>query len=93
MFWRTDAYISGGPKSGPIDKALGREADPEGGKIYDNGSAWAGAKENATVRAIRSIHSTQHNQVNTVWTTIATGAENDYVCYTRSSLIKSRVGR
>ncbi len=34
---------SEGPKSGPLDKSLGRKADPEGGKIYDKGSAWAGA--------------------------------------------------
>ena len=43
MFWRTDGVQAEAPKSGPIDKALGREADPEGGKVYDNGSAWAGA--------------------------------------------------
>jgi hypothetical protein len=33
------------PKSGPIDKSLGRKADPVGGKIYDKGSAWAGAQQ------------------------------------------------
>ena len=34
---------SGGPLSRPLDRSLGRKADPEGGKIYDKGSAWAGA--------------------------------------------------
>ena len=45
MFWRTDGVQAEAPKSGPIDKSLGREADPEGGKIYDNGSAWAAAQQ------------------------------------------------
>ena len=46
MFWRTDVVQAEAPKSGPIDKSLGRKADPVGGKIYDNGSAWAGATKN-----------------------------------------------
>ena len=29
--------------SRPFDKPLGPQADPEGGKVYDKGSAWAGA--------------------------------------------------
>jgi len=29
--------------SGPFDKHSGRQADPEGGEVYDKGSAWAGA--------------------------------------------------
>ena len=45
MFWRTDVVQAEAPKSRPIDKSLGREADPAGGKIYDNGSAWAGAQQ------------------------------------------------
>ena len=30
-----------GPLSRPLDKGLGREADPEGGNLYEKGSAWA----------------------------------------------------
>ena len=30
MFWRTDVFQAEAPKSGPIDKSLGREADPAG---------------------------------------------------------------
>ena len=45
MFWRTDVFQAEAPKSGPIDKSLGREAGPAGGKIYDNGSAWARAQQ------------------------------------------------
>ena len=37
---------SGGPSSRPLDKTLGRKADPEGGKFYDKRSAWAGARTN-----------------------------------------------
>jgi len=43
---------SGGPLSGPLDKSLGLEADPEGGKVYDKGSAWAGAA-NVSVAWVR----------------------------------------
>lgn len=34
---------SEGSYSKPFDKSFGRKADPVGGKIYDKGSAWAGA--------------------------------------------------
>jgi len=47
-------------------------------------------RQRTPLRAIPSIHSTQHSQVGTVWTTIRIGTAKDYVCYTRSSLIKSR---
>ena len=53
MFWRTDVFQAEAPKSGPIDKSLGREADPAGGKIYDNGSAWAGAQQEKKRKSTR----------------------------------------
>jgi hypothetical protein len=43
MFWRTAVVQAEAPKSGPFDKPLGRKADPAGGKVYEKGSAWAGA--------------------------------------------------
>jgi len=39
----TTTSRSEGPLSRPLDKLLGRKADPEGGKVYDKRSAWAWA--------------------------------------------------
>jgi len=43
---RATATQAEAPKSRPLDKLLGRKADPPAaGKVYDKRSAWAGAEK------------------------------------------------